>query len=164
MKRTLAVLVVLAFVFALAGCAGNGGNEQVQVPDVYNFKIDEAESALTALGFSVTRVMQPSKAVAAGRVMSTNPYAGAKCDRGTEIKVFEAVHDGEPPTYYVPNVVGLTEEDAREAFFSAGLGAEVEYKEDSAPKGTVTRQSMVAGTRGESGVIVTLTVSAGSNS
>ena len=64
-------------------------------------------------------------------------------------------------TRAVPNVVGLTEEEARDVLEREGFEVEVEDEESEEPEDTVIAQEPEAGTELEEGGTVTITVSRG---
>ena len=172
MKKTLALLLVLLFAFAVVGCTGaevsvsedvlSSESDKVAVPDVYNMPYDEAKKALVAAGFTVKQVEKSSEDVAGGHVILTNPPRGELLDRGTKIAVYVSViSDSSWALMPIPKVVGLAEDNARMACAVTGLSVEVIYKEDSEPKGTVIEQSLAAGKRGQEVDAIILTVSAG---
>lgn len=131
------------------------GPEQVAVPNVVGLNFDEAEAALEGEGLEVEREDRPSDE-ARGTVINTNPVAGQRVDAGTTVTVI--VSEGEVT---VPNVVGMSEDEARNAL--EDLDLEVSVTEDpaaTAPEGQVTAQSTPAGQSVPPGTQIEITVSA----
>src|SRR5690606_16296012 len=105
----LAVLAVLA-VFQIAS-PGNGGPSTllVTVPDVVDMN---EESALNTLeSFKLVGVIknESSDTVPEGLVIRTNPVARSQVEENAVIEVF--ISTG-PIEFTVPNLVGLTQEEA----------------------------------------------------
>ena len=87
MKKIITVTLIIALVFAFAGCKPDHVEGQVIVPDVYNMRVEEAEKVLTAAGFKVSRTMVPSKEIAADCVINTCPPKYVKCGRGEGVSI-----------------------------------------------------------------------------
>ncbi len=130
------------------------GPAQVQVPNVVGYTFDEAKAALEGQGLKVKREERASDQ-SRNSVINTNPAAGVSVDAGTTVTVI--VSQGE---VQVPNLVGMTQEDAEKTLQEAGL--EVSVTEDpaaTAPKGEVTNQGTPAGTSVPPGTTIEITVS-----
>ena len=84
---------------------------QVAVPGILNQDQAAAEAALKAAGLEVGTVTQaPSDADQVGKVIQTDPTGGTRVDEGTTVNL--TVGTG-PDAITVPNVVGLTQDEAR---------------------------------------------------
>ena len=113
----------------------SSGKPMVQVPYVVGASKAEARSQLKAANL-VARFQEQESDEPAGQVLSTTPPAGGSVPEGTQVTVL--VSQG-PKS--VPNVVGLSKNEARDKIIAAGFVPE--FAEDTAstePKGTVTRQ------------------------
>ncbi|GIU85081.1 MAG: serine/threonine protein kinase [Acidimicrobiales bacterium] len=89
--------------------------------DLVSQPAEEAERRLRELGLKVARRSSPSETVPAGKVVKTEPAAGAKVEKGSEVTL--VVSSG-PPMVEVPDVVGLQASAAAEELEAAGLGVE----------------------------------------
>jgi len=90
-----------------------------------------------------------------GTVVDTDPAAGQKVPRDTEVTV--SISSG---PQQVPDVVGMTQEQAVQALKNAGFKASVSSDNTSTePKGTVTGQTPAAHTPLQQGSTVFITVS-----
>jgi len=90
-----------------------------------------------------------------GQVVETDPAAGEQVPEGTRITVFFS--DGPEK---VPDVVGLTQEEAEQALKKAGFKAFVTTSSDTEePKGTVIEQNPEGGSEQPEGTSVTIVVS-----
>ncbi|HEV7757786.1 MAG TPA: Stk1 family PASTA domain-containing Ser/Thr kinase, partial [Acidimicrobiales bacterium] len=96
----------------------SAGSSTVAVPDVTNQPADQAQSALQGAGFTVNRTEAPSDSVAAGNVISTDPAAGAQAAAGSAINM--VVSTGQSMAT-IPNVQGLSEDNARRQLEQAGF-------------------------------------------
>lgn len=131
-----------------------------EVPNVVGMAYDEATKRLTEDGFRAATGEQRFHASApAGTVLEQEPPAGANEPKGAEVvlHVSSGQRRGE-----VPNVVGMTRQQAELAVENVGLevGAVEEIRANT-PRGTVTASRPVAGTRVTIPSSVTLIVSVG---
>jgi serine/threonine-protein kinase len=133
------------------------GPEQVQVPNVQGYTFDEARAALEGQNLDVKREFRASDE-ARGTVINTNPSAGTSVDTGSTVTVI--VSEGEVD---VPNLVGMTRDEAVKALEDLGLKASVtEDPEATAPEDQVTAQSVPAGQSVPPDTTIELTVSTNS--
>jgi membrane peptidoglycan carboxypeptidase len=65
------------------------------------------------------------------------------------------------PTTEVPDVLGMTEEEAKDAIYKAGLRAEIQQVPSTEPEGTIIGQEPAGGTSISQGQAVTVLVSTG---
>jgi serine/threonine-protein kinase len=98
----------------------SAGHAPVDVPDVTGQTPEQAKTNLEALGFTVKRGEDGrSAAVDKGEVMAVSPGpADGPAPYGSEVTI--AVSIG-VPLVTVPNVVGMSEDDAKAALQAAGL-------------------------------------------
>jgi beta-lactam-binding protein with PASTA domain len=134
--------------------------EELKVPNVLGLTYDDAVHKLTAAGLKAEQgesrynVGSPKTTV-----LQETPAAGAPAARGS--KVVLDISAGERRTE-VPNVVGLTQEQAQLALEKVGLTmGDVTMHESPLPRGEVLASTPVAGTQAVLPSIVTLVVSAG---
>ena len=151
----LSYLIVAFFVFPATIIPSDR-----KVPNVVGMAYDEAAKRLTADGFRAKSGEQRFHASApAGTVLEQDPPADAVEAKGVEVvlHVSSGQRRGE-----VPNVVGMTRQQAELAIENVGLdvGA-IEEIRTNTPRGTVSASRPVAGTRVTVPSSVTLTVSAG---
>ncbi|MDQ3989760.1 MAG: Stk1 family PASTA domain-containing Ser/Thr kinase [Actinomycetota bacterium] len=124
-----------------------GGPPQVAVPPVVGEPFEVARVALDRAGFQVDREDVPSSVDMVDQVVSTNPVAGVQADRGSTVMV--RVGSG-PAEVEVPNLNGLTPEEARRALDEVGLAlsgnpAEQRVVEDENQVGRVVASDPPAG-------------------
>ena len=131
-----------------------------KVPNVVGMTYDEAAKRLTTDGFrSKTGEQRFHASAPSGTVLEQDPPAGSVEAKGAEVvlHVSTGQRRGE-----VPNVVGMTRQQAELAIENAGLDVgDVQEVRAQTPRGTVTLSSPVAGTRVTVPSSVTLTVSVG---
>lgn len=136
------------------------GPEIVQVPDVAGDRLADARQRLKKAGLLPGMVTKEfSEDVAAGEVVRTEPKAGT--DRHPDTAVAIVVSQGSPVD--VPDVTGLSVEDATDTLADEGLKAKVEPGRVHSPEdeGDVAVQSPEEGARAAEGDTITLTVSSG---
>ena len=124
---------------------------EVEVPDLRNMTIAQAEEVLKEAGLRLGRTMtQKSDNVDKDLIISQDPRSYSKLQTGSEIDVTVSTGpDGRVETIEVPNVLGHTEQNARAILSQAGLAlANVNYyNSDNTQQGLVMNQSIAAGTR-----------------
>lgn len=150
----LAAIIAFVFMFVLA---------KVNVPDVSGNKLEAAITMIEQSGLSAGDIIEvPSKDIPEGHVVSTDPEAGAEVDKGTAIAI--QVSSG-PALVKVPDLSGLTEDEAKAALEKAGLKAEQGADEASpdVEKGRVTSQSPASGREVEAGSAVVYHISSGTD-
>ncbi|MFI7086046.1 Stk1 family PASTA domain-containing Ser/Thr kinase [Streptomyces anulatus] len=136
------------------------GPEIVRVPDVVGRSLADARRALKKVGLvpgMVTREF--SEDVARGEVIRTDPRAGA--DRKPDTAVALVVSKGAPID--VPDVTGLSAEEATSELAAEGLKAEVlpGRVHSAEAEGDVAEQSPGGGAEAAEGDTIELTVSKG---
>jgi serine/threonine-protein kinase len=133
----------------------SGGRGTVPVPAVEGQSREDAERALTEAGFKVEVEEAFSDSVPAGDVISQSPQGGRQATKGrtVTITVSRGVEGVE-----VPQLTGLSRDEAEQQLSGLGLTAEVTEEESSRPPGTVLNQDPGAGTSVERGAAVRLTV------
>ena len=91
------------------------------VPNVVGLPEADAKTALEDAGFKVTTTQAANADVPAGAVISQSPAAGAVVAAGSTVSI--SVSTGAPaaPKPTVPNVVGLSENDAKSTLEGAGF-------------------------------------------
>lgn len=136
--------------------------EEITVPDVSGMDEEAAQKALENEGLKVgTPDYVFDDNYEEGEVIGTTPAANSKVTKDTEI-IMKVSKGADKKT--VPNVVGMTEADARAAIEAAGLkvGGSVTYDyNDSVEKGKVYEQSVAAGKKVSGGTSVSISVSNG---
>ncbi len=128
------------------------GHAPVSVPPVEGLTWDEAEQALAGANLRGTRVDEFSDDVRSGLVIRAEPATGAKAPYDSEVTVF--VSKG-PDVVDVPDVVGMTVDEAYDALRAAGLRASLPVYE---PDATVKAQDPGAYESVRRGSTVTLSV------
>jgi beta-lactam-binding protein with PASTA domain/predicted Ser/Thr protein kinase len=135
----------------------SSGPGQVSMPPVDGLGERKATARLTDAGLVVDRVVrQADDSVPEGRVIKTSPAAGQTVDRGSDVTLY--VSSG-PQQVAVPDVVGLTQQEAQQTLGNAGFQfTSSEQGSDSADPGTVLSQAPTAGTTVDPGSTVSLVV------
>jgi serine/threonine-protein kinase len=112
------------------------GNATSPVPNVVGINVDEADQKLVALGFTVTRVPDPTSTRPEGEVLKQDPAQGTQLEAGKPV----ALTFSSPEEKVVPDVAGQTAAAATKTLTQAGWDV-VEVPEPSATveAGKVTR-------------------------
>ncbi|HJR25822.1 MAG TPA: Stk1 family PASTA domain-containing Ser/Thr kinase [Acidimicrobiales bacterium] len=137
----------------------NTGPGQVEIRDVRGRTEADATSLLEDDGFVVTVTEEASADIADGRVIRTDPPAGASRPEGATITL--VVSSGpQQQNKPVPGVVGLSEANATQVLESNGFVVDIQEQEVIAPTddGRVVSQSPGPGSSRPEGSTVTITV------
>ena len=113
------------------------GPPPVGVPNVVGQAAADAKATLEALGFKVKQKNDFSTSVPKGDVISTDPPAGESAPKGSKITM--TVSKG-PKTFAMPNVVGMTKEEAMSFLENLGLVVKVYVLPLTDPPNTVVLQ------------------------
>ena len=136
------------------------GQSGVAVSDVVGKSYTEAYATLTNSNLLVMRVYQESDSVPLDQVLSTDPVAGTRVPENTSITVY--VSSG-AQQILVPNLLGMTEEQAKVALTNAKLnfGTVIQANSASALLGQVTATDPLANAQVAPGTTVNLVISNG---
>jgi serine/threonine-protein kinase len=136
-------------------------SRQVTIPELTGTQFEEAQATLQKLGLTATRVDAESPDKPAGSVLSTDPVAGTKVDKGTAVTVTVAA---EPPVA-VPSVTGQDQVAAQTALQTAGFQVTVQgVPNNTVAAGKVIATTPTGGTKAPKGSTVTMQVSTGPQS
>ena len=141
----------------------NGGVDQVEVPDVTNYTLEDAQDAMTEAGLHSKVENVADDEVEEGKVISTDPVAGTSVDEGSTVTLRVSSGPNEKkvtvPTglegELLYNVTGMLED--------AGLTVGSITKDDSStqPADTVISTNPSGGSEVSEGTAVDITVSSG---
>lgn len=156
------LILTLLTVFASTGAGwwfASGPGGQTIIPELEGRSVEVAISALEPIGLRVTQQSEHSTQVPAGRVTRTEPSAGTRVSKQTEVTVFVSLG---PKQVTVPEFLGLNLEQATELLESTGLTAgDVSSFYSLAAAGQVLAFSQPTGTSLVEGSVVDLQVSLG---
>jgi beta-lactam-binding protein with PASTA domain len=137
-RRLLLVVAVILVAAALGGAlAWMVGRDQANdVPDLVGLDEGTALNMVSEFGWIVTTAEESSDDIPAGAVLRTEPAAGARLDEGDDFKI--VVSSGPAPRT-LPELVGLTVEQATAALTELGLVIEQgePVNDDLVPAGTI---------------------------
>lgn len=133
------------------------GKAKVAIPDVSTLTATEAANRLGQAGFLTREQQEASDTVPQGQVIRTNPPANTEVDKGSTVTII--VSSG-PAQVEVPDVLDMTEADARQTLEGAGFVVVVEAQtvDDPTQDGIVIAQDPAGTTMAERGTTVTITV------
>lgn len=138
------------------------GMDGVVLDDVTGLLEAEATAALENEGFVVVKERDYDDNVTKGNVISQFPSAGDTIERGTEVTI--VISEGmEENKVRVPDVLGMTQENAILALEAEGLTYEISMETENSiyAVGTVSYQSYSVGSYVESGSVIRLRISTG---
>ncbi|MCR5691444.1 MAG: Stk1 family PASTA domain-containing Ser/Thr kinase [Eubacterium sp.] len=143
----------------------SSGTSTVQVPSVSGYTVEKAESTLEGQGFIVeTGKKVYSDSVETGLVAYTDPKGGAQASKGATITLY--ISKGkEQTTTTVPDLIGMTKAQAKDALKAKGLtlGTISKAYSDNVSKNRICVQSKSSGTEVKTGSKVNVTLSLGEN-
>ena len=132
------------------------GPAPVAVPDVVGLDQVDATAKLVGAGFTVTKTLESSSSVPAGRVIRTEPAAGQLQAKTSPVTM--VVSSG-PKQVTVPDVVGMSQSAATSTLENAGLKVTVvQTVSTPANVGKVISQNPSGNTKVDDGTSVTITV------
>lgn len=138
------------------------GKNQIVVPNLENMSLNDAKKALRDLGLQAS-IGDPtfSDTIPKGKVAGQDPNAGTPVAKGATVTLMPSAGI---KSSNVPNVVGMTEAEARVTLENAGFSVEVEKINSSKGKlGSVVKQTPAAGAQAREQASVLITVIAGVN-
>lgn len=151
-----AIAVIAALAFAITGGLGGGD----KAPNVIGQTQEAAVQTIEKAGYTVGTVTEDYDAeTVAGRVCKQDPEADSDLEKGGKINIVisKGVKKGS-----IPNLSGMTSEQAEKALKDAGLKAQYAGNEASdADKDTVSRQDPAAGKEVDEGTTVKYWISTG---
>lgn len=134
---------------------------KTSVPDLTGKAFGEARELIKTNSLYIQKTeFASSETVPKGSVISQNVEAGTDADAGTVISV--VISSGKAPTVIIPNVLNMTEEDAKKAIEELNLSVKVSYEESSlVQKGMVIRTSPQVNEEVKEGTEIEIVVSTG---
>jgi eukaryotic-like serine/threonine-protein kinase len=152
------LLVVVVLAAAALGAYFLLAGKRVDVPNVVGKTTSQAADSLHQRGLEVSFVNAVSDRKR-GTVISQDPEAGGSAKEGSTVTAKVSAGPGTAP---VPEVEGLSENDAEDALNQAGFKPKIERQySDTVAKGTVISANPPQGEEITKGRTVTLTVSKG---
>ncbi len=133
----------------------------VTLPEVENRPRAEVQKELEELGLLVQVNLEPNPDIARDRAIRINPSAGSQLQKNSTVSL--TVSSGKEIAD-VPDIEGMTLEEAEEELKEAGLELDEDIKEESDPEvpaNEILSQSPAAGSQLSKGSKVRVTVSSG---
>jgi len=134
------------------------GAEVGEVPSVLDMDAVTAETTLVNAGFFVTINEEHSETITAGLVISQNPGAGIKVEKGSTVSIVVSLGK-KIVEITVPSVVGVRVDTAQTLLQNAGLSSTIVYQKTNNTRNVVS-QDPASGAVVQEGTVVTLTVDA----
>ncbi|KFG72420.1 Stk1 family PASTA domain-containing Ser/Thr kinase [Streptomyces mutabilis] len=119
------------------------GAPKIEIPDVEGLTYSEAEAALKDKGFEVEKQSEESTETP-DTVLSQDPEGGASREKGTTVTLTVAKEQAQVT---VPDLTGMTPEDARKRLEEEGLvlGTQEQVPSAAQAEGTIFEQSIGGG-------------------
>lgn len=155
------LLIIGAVVAFLTLSGGSAVAPKIAVPDVTNQILEDAVTTLKNLGFEVVPVAEETTTVETNIVWKQVPLPGEEIEEGDTVTI---VYNPSNAPMAVPNLAGLTIEQARTALLNLGLiiGVITPQNDPTAPADTIIASVPKAGEQVLGGATIDLTVSQGS--
>lgn len=134
----------------------------VIVPEVTGLSRDAAKASLEGQGLKMGNVVEEYSELDKGKITRQDIEHGSKVPSGTTVNLWISKGAEEKPK--VPNIVGMTEDAAREELEKVGLklGNKTDEKSsDTVPKGQIISQSVAKDSQVNSGTAVDYVLSKG---
>lgn len=139
--------------------------ENLIVPNCYDLTLEKAEKMLANSNLTVYKTAEvSSETVEAGSVVYTDPKAGSVVAANKEIIIYVSAGPSTTTlkTYSVPDVRGLSQNDAKKFLSKAGFSnVTIQTKDDLTQKGVVLSQSPSPGSTVKENEKITIVVSTG---
>ena len=159
MKRPMVVSLLISLTAILLLVAAGCGAGKGEVPDVTGQGLDTAATEVQDAGFKVA-IQSKAGDAALGIVLAQDPAGGQEAEKDkTTVTLTTSLG---PTSVPVPDVVGLTVDQAKNALFAAGFKSNEFAVPSPAPKGAVVAQAPAAGQVAEVGSDIRINVSGGS--
>ncbi len=113
--------------------------KKIEIPDVYGYEYTSAQTLLKSKNFDVKVKKEASKTVEPGNVIRTSPARGTMADEASTVTIYVAT-EKEDEMVDVPNLVGMTISQAKEALEKEGLELDsqrTEYRSNARPRGEI---------------------------
>lgn len=150
----------------------SAGAKPIELPDVYNRNYEQAKKQLEDLGLIVVRQDEASSELGVDMVIrtiperTTDPKNPVVLKKGSTVTLVVSTGPDVSALKKVPNLLGKTEEQAKQDLLAAGLekGATSYIPSSEYPKGAVCFQNMTAGELVTAGTKVDISISTGPES
>ncbi|TLM97533.1 MAG: PASTA domain-containing protein [Actinobacteria bacterium] len=157
--KGMSVLVSVASRIGTGGGAATGEfDSRVQVPDVIGLTEQQANQTLSSNGYPMNVNKVYSASEPQGVVFEQNPGPNEPADPGTAVDITISLGSAPASNVKVPDVVGMSQEDAEAAVRAAGLEPRPNYQPRTSGIGKVYQQSPEAGELAQEGRFVFLLV------
>jgi serine/threonine-protein kinase len=133
------------------------GPQPIPVPDVTGYEQGLAARLIVAAGLRVSRIDTTQAPQERGVVVNTRPTVGQSAMPGDGVRLFVSVG---APTISVPDLIGLTVDEARDLLEQSGLvmGSTRTRRTTARPPGVIFEQQPLPGTLSAPGSAVNVTL------
>ncbi len=139
----------------------SAGGTEFPMPDLVNRHESDAQNILKDKNLRYSMVPEPSDTIPKDYVVRQEPEANTYIDAANTVVIYVSAGK-EDSTVEVPNLLGLTEEEAKAELLDAGLTwGRIEEMESTKAKGTVISQSIRAKVEVKEQTSIDLRISSG---
>ena len=143
--------------------SSDNDENMVAIPDVTGLSYAEAVATLNKEGFQTVKEESESASVKKGNIISQVPAGGSMAERGSSVTLYVSISAG-VGKIKVPNLIGLSEEDATIVLVESGLEVGTVSQtthDDPSLTNLVCYQSYSEGVEVEKGTTVDIKISIG---
>jgi len=154
------VVAVLVAVIVLLKFVGSGSSG-IPIPQVVGQSRTAAEQTIHSSGFRVGRETARTSTVPLNQVISQSPQFGGNAPRNSAINFVYSSGPRTPTTVNVPDVTGLSRQQATQKLTAAGFQVKVSdqtQQQAGAAPGTVVSQDPAGNTQAKKGSLVNITL------
>lgn len=137
------------------------GKDQVPVPGLTGKDQETAAKLLSDAGLGVGQITQEYSSEPAGTVIDQSISEGTKVDKGTTVNITVSQGEKPKPKPTVPNIVGNSVGNARNALLNMGLKYKEVWQDSNEEAGIVISCDPGAGQEVEEGSTITIYISNG---
>jgi beta-lactam-binding protein with PASTA domain/mono/diheme cytochrome c family protein len=156
--QVLVLFIAISLTACSSGGDGDGGNPQkpqlVQTPSVIGSNETEAVESINELDLEVT-IIRTNANGPIGEILEQDPPAGEEIEVGQPVTI--TVSDG----VSVPELVGMTLDEASQVIADSNLNSVLTFQNDISPINEVINQSVTSNTNVNPGTEIMLVVSIG---
>ena len=136
-KKNTLIIILASFLLILLICGGifwlitTKEVEDVTVPNVVGYTVEEAIDELTKNGFTFTTEQKNSSTIEEGKVIKTSPRAGSTRKKGDTITLYESIGGS---YYYLENYIKLDYKEVKAKLELLGINVLIEKEDIEQPE------------------------------
>ena len=128
-KIIVAITIIILSILIIGAIIGlilsNNGNNDIKVPDVKDFSLEEAIKKIEKAGFKYTTEEEASDEIEEGNVIRTNPRAGSTRKKGSTITIVQSIGSN---SYELEDLTGMNYAEVKAKLELLKINVKVEKK------------------------------------